>query len=87
MVTVLFYLAKALQIYSYALIIYIFMSWFPQARETKFGYWLGRICEPYLEPFRRIVPPFGMFDFSPIVAFLALNFAQMGISTLILKFL
>lgn len=77
--TIISLLANAINIYSYALIIYIFMSWFPQARETTFGYWLGRICEPYLEPFRRIVPPLGMMDFSPIVAFLVLNFAQYGV--------
>ncbi len=67
------------QIYSWALIIYILMSWFPNARESSIGQLLGRICEPYLEVFRRFIPPIGMMDFSPLVAFFALRFATYGI--------
>jgi YggT family protein len=68
--------------YSWALIIYILMSWFPNARSSKIGQFLGRICEPYLEQFRRFIPPLGMIDLSPIVAFLVLNFATAGLSQL-----
>ena len=73
---------QLLQIYSWALIIYILMSWFPNARDTAIGRFLTRICEPFLEPFRRIIPPIGMIDISPIVAFLVLNFARSGLSSL-----
>ncbi|MFZ7946665.1 MULTISPECIES: YggT family protein [Bacillaceae] len=72
-------LQQVIEIYSWALIIYILMSWFPNARESAIGQFLGRICEPYLEPFRKIIPPIGMMDLSPIVAFLVLNFAGMGL--------
>lgn len=71
--------ANIIGIYQWALIIYIFMSWFPNARETKIGQFLARICEPFLEPFRRIVPSIGMIDISPIVAFLVLRFAVSGL--------
>lgn len=74
-------LQQVIQIYSWALIIYILMSWFPNARETSIGRFLARICEPYLEPFRKIIPPIGMIDISPIVAFLVLNFASRGLSS------
>ncbi|MFS0782384.1 YggT family protein [Bacillus sp. 1P06AnD] len=70
------------KIYSYALIVYIFMSWFPGARESVIGQFLGRICEPYLEVFRRFIPPIGMIDFSPIVAFIVLNLATLGLHQL-----
>ncbi|MGN1386357.1 MAG: YggT family protein [Bacillus sp. (in: firmicutes)] len=73
-------LFKAIQYYSYALIIYILMSWFPGARESSIGQILGKVCEPYLEVFRRFIPPLGMFDFSPIVGILALQFAQYGLA-------
>lgn len=66
----------ALEIYSFALIVYILMSWFPGARESAFGGFLTKICEPYLEPFRKIIPPIGMLDISPIVAILVLQFAR-----------
>ena len=72
-------LAQLISLYQWALIIYIFMSWFPNARETAIGQFLARICEPFLEPFRRIVPSIGMIDISPIVAFLVLKFAVSGL--------
>ncbi|MGM0844522.1 MAG: YggT family protein [Bacillota bacterium] len=72
-------LYRLIDLYSWALIIYIFMSWFPNARETAIGRFLARICEPYLEPFRKIVPSIGMIDISPIVAFITLNLAKAGI--------
>jgi len=70
---------QLISLYQWALIIYIFMSWFPNARESAIGQFLSRICEPYLEPFRKIIPPLGMIDISPIVAFLVLRFASSGL--------
>lgn len=75
-------LIQLLQLYSWALIIYILLSWFPNARESSFGQILRRICEPYLEPFRRIIPPIGMIDISPLVAIFVLRFASYGIGAL-----
>lgn len=69
----------AFQIYSFAIIIYILMSWLPGLQESKFGEILAKIVEPYLSIFRKIIPPIGMIDISPIVALLALNFIQMGL--------
>lgn len=71
----------AIYIYSWILIIYILMSWFPGARESSFGELIGRIAEPYLEIFRRFIPPLGMIDISPIVAIIVLRFAGMGLDT------
>lgn len=68
-----------INLYSFVLIAYIFMSWIPNARESSFGQMIGRIAEPYLEIFRKIIPPFGMIDFSPIIAIFALNLASRGI--------
>lgn len=81
------FLGIALRIYSYAIIVYIFMSWFPGARESSFGIWLGKITEPYLEQFRRFIPPLGMMDFSPIVALFVLYLAQIGLVELYRMFL
>lgn len=77
-------LVRLIELYSWALIIYILMSWFPNARETSIGRFLSRICEPYLEPFRKIIPPLGMIDISPLVAFLVLNLAVRGLHQLAL---
>lgn len=72
-------------IYMYMIIGYVFMSWIPQVRESSFGQILGRLVEPYLGLFRRIIPPLGMIDFSPIVAIIALSLAQSGL-VVVIKF-
>ncbi|KGA97767.1 membrane protein [Alkalihalobacillus alcalophilus ATCC 27647 = CGMCC 1.3604] len=68
--------------YSFLVIVYIFMSWFPNARESSFGQLIGSLVEPYLEPFRRIIPPLGMIDISPIVAIIVLRLAATGVQVL-----
>jgi YggT family protein len=80
METLFVLLYKLIGLYSWALIIYILLSWFPNARESSFGQILSRICEPYLEPFRRFVPPLGMIDISPIVAIFVLKLATAGLA-------
>ena len=72
-------IALAFQVYSFAIIIYILMSWLPGLQESKFGEILSKIVEPYLSIFRKIIPPIGMIDISPIIALLALNFIQIGL--------
>ncbi|GGD70874.1 putative membrane protein YlmG [Paenibacillus nasutitermitis] len=67
-------------IYNFLIIGYILLSWLPSARESFIGELLGKIVEPYLAPFRRIIPPIGgMLDISPIVALFALRFVAYGI--------
>lgn len=72
----------AIELYTYAIIGYILMSWFPNARESAIGQFLATIIEPYLEPFRRFIPPIGMIDISPIAAIIVLNFASYGADAL-----
>ena len=79
-------ISSAISVYSILLIVYIFMSWVPNTKESAIGRFLERIIEPYLEPFRRIIPPFGMIDVSPIVAILVLRFAQTGLEYLRITF-
>lgn len=74
-------LANAAQIYSILLVIYVLMSWVPSTRETSIGRLLAKICEPYLDIFRKIIPPIGMIDISPIVALIALNLIVRGLFT------
>ncbi|HDR4723133.1 YggT family protein [Bacillus cereus group sp. Sample62] len=87
METVLRLLVYAIEIYSWALIIYILLSWFPGAKESTFGDILARICEPYLDPFRRFIPPLGMIDISPLVAIFTLKLATNGLISIFNYFL
>ncbi len=67
-------LATFINIYSYLLIIRVLLTWFPTINwyNQPFAA-LSQISDPYLNLFRSIIPPLGGMDFSPILAFLALN--------------
>lgn len=72
-------LSYAVQIYIYMIIAYILMSWIPSLQHSTFGQLLGKVVEPYLAIFRKIIPPLGMIDLSPIVAIFALQIAFRGL--------
>ncbi len=71
------------QVYTLMLFARILGSWVPQVNEYRLMRFIAFYTDPYLNLFRRVVPPLGMFDLSPIVAFLALSFIQ----NLLLNFL
>lgn len=75
---------SVLGIYQFLMLIYIFMSWITETRSTQIGRAIGAVVEPYLSIFRKIIPPLGMFDFSPIVAFIVLEFAMQGLINILL---
>lgn len=67
-------------IYTFMIIGYVLLSWLPNARESFIGVFLGKLVEPYLSIFRRLIPPIGgMLDLSPILAVFALQFVAFGI--------
>lgn len=70
-------------IYTFMIFGYILMSWVPNLRESAIGELLGKFVEPILAPFRKIIPPLGMIDLSPIVALIALRFAESGAVALV----
>ncbi|MCL1630932.1 YggT family protein [Sporolactobacillus sp. CPB3-1] len=74
------FLAQIISIYSWILIIYILMSWVPSIQESSIGRLFANVCEPFLSPFRRIIPPIGgVIDISPIIAFFVLRLATRGV--------
>lgn len=62
--------------YSMIIFVYVMLSWFPTDRGilADINNVLARVCDPYLNLFKRIIPPMGMLDVSPIVALLVLQF-------------
>ncbi len=62
--------------YSMVIFVYVLLSWFPTDRGilADINNVLARVCDPYLNLFKRIIPPMGMLDVSPIVALLVLQF-------------
>lgn len=64
-------------IYTLLLLIRVLGSWFGDFQKTSFMCFIAQITDPYLNIFRKIIPPIGgMIDISPIVAFFALQIVE-----------
>lgn len=63
-----------LSIYNLVITGRILLSWFPQTQSIGLLQPVFAITDPYLNLFRGILPPIFGLDFSPILAFLLLNF-------------
>ncbi len=65
-----------LKIYLYGLLAVIILSWVaPQSQHPAITL-VRQMLEPIAAPFRRIIPPMGGLDLSPIFIFLVLNVLQ-----------
>ena len=67
-------IAEITELLTMLIIIRCLLSWFPNIRwhEQPFKL-LDQIVEPMILPFRRLIPPIGGFDLSPIAALLILQ--------------
>ena len=65
----IFYLIR---LYTLLIFIRVLMSWFPVDPRNPLVEALCSITDPYLNLFRRIIPPAGGLDFSPILAIMVL---------------
>lgn len=63
-------------VYFIMLFIRILSSWVPEYADSRPIRFIAYYTDPYLNLFRRIIPPLGMIDFSPIVAFIALQILE-----------
>lgn len=62
--------------YTLMLVYRVLGSWVPELREHPSMRFVAQYTDPYLDLFRSIVPSIGSIDISPVLAFLALNFAE-----------
>ncbi|MEE1921726.1 YggT family protein [Pseudomonas sp. 148P] len=69
--------ALFLNIFFYALIISVILSWVAPRSHNPGAELINQICDPFLAPFRRILPNLGGLDISPILAFMALKLIDM----------
>ena len=54
----------------------ILASWVPEINQYHFMLYVYEYTEPYLNFFRGLIPPLGMFDLSTIVALISLSFLE-----------
>ena len=74
-----------LRIYSFCIVVWCLSSWITVSNDSVKNILeaIGKIVEPYLSVFRRVIPPFSGIDLSPIVALFVLNLVgRFAISTL-----
>lgn len=81
----IYYLLEAIKIYSYLLMIYALLSWFPGAYQSGLGRLLAKICEPYLSLFDHLNLRIGPLDFTIWVAAIVLNLASQAIIIIVSK--
>lgn len=62
--------------YTLMLFARIIGSWFPNFQEFSLMRFVNYYTEPYLKVFRKVVPPLGMVDLSPLLAFFALRVVE-----------
>ena len=66
-------LSMILNIYMYGLLATIVISWIsPQSQHPAITL-INQIIYPAMDPFRRLIPPLGMIDLSPMLFFIVLN--------------
>ena len=78
---------KLVQFYEILVCLYCILSWFP-LREGGVMYdiqsVIASLVEPYLNLFRRIIPPIAGIDFSPTIAIIVLIAAERIVFSLLL---
>ncbi len=71
-----------LNIYFWSLIIMIISSWIAPGSGHPALVLINQIVEPIMQPFRKLLPPMGGLDLSPILAFLAIKVLEVVVSGL-----
>ena len=69
----------AVSVFLVLIIARIILSWMPFLREGRVMWILYSLTEPVMAPFRRMIPPLGMLDLSPMLLILLLNYAQWAV--------
>ncbi|HEX7312348.1 MAG TPA: YggT family protein [Pyrinomonadaceae bacterium] len=73
-----------LALYTLMIFMRIVISW-GASPHNRLLHFLIRVTEPVLGPFRRIIPPIGFFDISPIVVFFLLSLLQRAVEATLLR--
>ena len=80
-----FILYGLLSLYNLMIFVRIIFSWGGVSYTNRLMRFLVDATEPLLGPLRRVVPPLGMWDISPIVAFLIIWLFQSAIAGTLLR--
>ena len=76
-------LCSLISVYYIILFARVILSWFPVDPSNPIIRIVWDVTEPILAPFRRVIPRIGMFDLSPLAAFLVISFLQQSLPHLL----
>lgn len=71
-----FLVQQAFQLYELLIIVRLILSWFQPRTYHPAIRLLYNLTEPVLAPARRLIPPMGGIDFSPIIVFIVLGWVR-----------
>ena len=74
--------AYLVKIYFFAILAMIILSWVSPGGNSPIVYLLYQLTEPVMAPFRKLIPPMGGLDLSPILVFVAINIIQIVLANL-----
>ncbi len=74
-------LNQALNLIFWLVLIRVIMSWVNPMANNPFMMVIYQVTEPIMAPVRRIIPPMGGLDLSPIVLIIGLQFLMMAINS------
>ena len=72
-------LGLLVNIYFFALLAMIILSWIAPGSSNPAVYLLHQITEPVMAPVRKMLPSMGGLDFSPILVFILINVIQIAL--------
>jgi YggT family protein len=73
------FLMRLFDFYQILIVVWCILSWFPIPREGivhDIVAAVDALVSPYINLFRRLIPPFGGLDFSPILAIIVLGLIE-----------
>ena len=73
MIFLIHFIQNAATIYSWVLVAFALLSWFPNAYDTALGRLLTSLVKPVLQPLRRLPLSIGGLDFTVWVAVLLVH--------------
>lgn len=76
MVTLIRVISFLFDLWSFAILARVFLSWMNISPYHPVVRALDKVTEPILAPLRRVVPPIGMVDITPIVALLLVQLLE-----------
>lgn len=72
-------ISLTLLFYTFAIFVYIILSWIGQGRYSPIGAILGDLIEPVLRPVRRVLPTIGGLDLSPLLVLILIQAVAMAL--------